>query len=247
MSAGNVMQLNYSFSTHNETVPEKPLSAISRRLFESNGKSSVGLSDFESHQTSKSESPPKTHMRNEMSSGNVTQLKYSFSTHNDTVSEMPQVQYNVDFLNQTVQAVSTSFLHKTAPFENFLINLTSTSTRDINVIPDKDFKWWAKPENIISSPTFPSTAKLDDYGPWKFEFVTVEVINSKEIPRYKGNDINVVYDEPLEELYKLRLTPTVVVKWVYKLARAIAEGILKLRYIVIRSIFSDYLIRAMCH
>ena len=186
--------------------------------------------DFELPQTSKSESPPKTHMRNEMSPGNVTQLKYSFSTHNNTVSKKPQVQYGVDFLNQTAQPISASFLHKTAPFENFLINLTSTSTRDINVIPDKDFKWWAKPENIISFPTFPSTAKLADYGPWKFKFATVELINSKEIPRYKGNDINVVYDEPLEELYKLRLTPTVVVKWVYKLARAIAEGILRLRH-----------------
>ena len=188
---------------------------------------------WELPQTLKSESTPKTHMRNEMSAGNVTQLKHSFSTHNKTVPEMPQVQYHVDFLNQTVQTVSASFLHKKTPVKNFLINLTSTSTRDINVIPDKDFKWWAKPENIISFPTFPSTVKLEnssqDYGPWKFKFVTVEVLNTREITRDKGNDINVVYDES-EELYKLRLTPTVVVKWVYKLARALAEGILGLVY-----------------
>ena len=134
-------------------------------------------------------------------------------------------------MNQILQAVSDSFLHKKNHVKNFVINLTSTSTRDINVIPDKDFKWWAKPKNITSFPTSPSTVKLDDYGPWKFKFVTVEVISSKEIPRYKGEDINVVYDEPLDgELYKLRLTPTVVVKWVYKLARALAEGILGLVY-----------------
>ena len=189
---------------------------------------------FELPQTLKSESTPKMHMRNEMSAGNVTQLKHSFSIHNETVPEMPQVQYHVHIFNHSVQAVSGSFLHKTTPVKNFLINLTSTSTRDINVIPDKDFKWWAKPENIISFPTSPSTVKLEnssqDYGPWKFKFVTVEVINTKEITRYKGEDINVVYDEPLDELYKLRLTPTVVVKWVYKLARALAEGILGLVY-----------------
>ena len=182
---------------------------------------------FELPQTLKSESTPKTHLRNEMSAGNVTQLKHSFSTHNKTFPEMPQVQYHVDFFNHSVQAVSGSFLHKTTPVKNFLINLTSTSTRDINVIPHKDFKWWAKPKNITSFPPSPFTP----YGPWKFKFVTVEVINTKEISRYKGEDINVVYDEPLDELYKLRLTPTVVVKWVYKLARALAEGILRLIYI----------------
>ena len=182
---------------------------------------------FELPQTLKSESTPKTHMRNEMSAGNVTQLKHSFSTLNNTVSEMPQVQYHVDILNQTVQTVSALALHENTFVNNFLTNLTSTSTRDINVIPHKDFKWWAKPKNITSFPPSPFTP----YGPWKFKFVTVEVINTKEVQRYKGEDINVMYDEPLDELYKLRLTPTVVVKWVYKLARALAEGILRLIYI----------------
>ena len=162
-----------------------------------------------------------------MSAGNVTQLKHSFSTLNNTVSEMPQVQYHVDILNQTVQTVSALALHKNTFVKNFLTKLTSTSTREINVIPHKDIKWWAKPKNITSFPPSPFTP----YGPWKFKFVTVEVINTKEVQRYKGEDINVMYDEPLDELYKLRLTPTVVVKWVYKLARALAEGILRLIYI----------------